>query len=221
MDKLKEYFRHLPKWAWIAIGAAILLVLFLARRNKATAVPTVASLSKDQAGSLAAGTTQADSSYGVSDQIVSALNQVAGTIQQNQVVSDNKINELAGHVNEVNSAINNQNQTVLDFFKYQKEPKMNPVNEVVSSVFSSGSQEPEHENNPIVSGAKECGGFDFNTASNVQKIQALANAKRLENDHSYAVSELSRSAGVIADKTTKHEDISAQVKYLNEVESHL
>ncbi len=244
MDKIKEMFSNLPKWAWYAIGGAVLVVLYVARkRSQVTTVPTVSSLSQDQAsGSLPNGSGSSANTTGVTqeqfsayqstigNQLETALSAVGVAIQntrnntdtaiaQTQAAADLKITQLSSHVNEVNSALGNQNQSVLDFVKGSIATVTNTVDNLGKSI-AANPMEPEHENKPMIitaTKAVEYGGADYNTSSLAVQQKMVDDAARLKTDNAFRLSEIDRANQVIKDKKAKGEDTTAQTNYLKKL----
>lgn len=137
MDKIKDMFKGLPKWAWWVIGGGAALLLFFGLKANSSGGST--SYSLDSAGTTAGGTSTAPSSA----DIISYLNtQLASVSEQMNEQSGTYMEGLAAlqlstknSVDATNTLIANQNDSfstkVLDLTSSIKEVNESTRNQLV------------------------------------------------------------------------------------------
>lgn len=123
MDKIKEMFRGIPKWAWWLIGGGVILALFLGFRKSSPAVTSqVAAVPKDTGGKIGDADVASiidqrisalDKKYGEqSKELTGAIGLIAESVsKQNQATSgqvNQAINAAMGQARMVNADLANQ-----------------------------------------------------------------------------------------------------------------
>lgn len=141
MDKLKDMFKGLPKWAWWVIGGGGLFLLYFGLKSNRSSATTEYSLATPPAGSGTGGTTENSQVINaLNDKLTNLANQVneqSGTYMEGLAAVQKSTNETIAHQNETfTSTISSLTNSI----KESNESTRNQLGDVLHYVDQSNKQ---------------------------------------------------------------------------------